>query len=104
MTTKFFNSSLLIEYKLLGFLCVLFEGIDCLRIRLQVSKTRTSTGKYLAIALNFVDIFQVEGKIILSRLLSSFAITLQEGYQLKLEQIATLVPADYVPCTLTCLK
>ena len=46
----------------------------------------------------------MEGKIILSRLLSSFQVTLQEGYQLKVEQTTTLRPADYVPCTLVPLK
>ena len=47
---------------------------------------------------------QMEGKIILSRLLSSFQVTLQEGYQLKLVQTTTLRPADYVPCKLVPLK
>ena len=47
---------------------------------------------------------QMEGKIILARLLNSFKITLQDGYKLKVEQAATLRPADYVPCTITPLK
>ena len=46
----------------------------------------------------------MEGKVILARLLNSFQVNLQEGYQLKVEQTTTLRPVDGVPCTLVALK
>ena len=41
----------------------------------------------------------MEAKVILARLLNSFKIDLEEGYQLKVEEATTLRPADDVPCT-----
>ena len=52
----------------------------------------------------YIIIIQMEAKIILARLLNSFKIDLEEGYQLKVEEVGTLKPADDVPCTVVPLK
>ena len=46
----------------------------------------------------------MEAKIIMARLLNSFKIDLEEGYQLKLVQTITLKPADDVLCAVVPLK
>ena len=42
----------------------------------------------------------MEAKIIMSRLLNSFAVHLPSDYVLKVVQKTTIRPADRVPCTL----
>jgi len=44
---------------------------------------------------------QMEAKVIMSRLLQQFRISLPEGYELRLTSKTTLQTEDNVPCTLT---
>ena len=73
----------------------------------MIAQSRDSL--FVGCALKMIDCWmsyciQMEAKVVLSKLLQNFTISLPEDYKLVPVARATTQPKDNVPCTLECRK